>query len=255
MRLRRIPCPEKILSPTFEPCLNTNPKRKRGASSSLTLRVVKTGFEAASERANLYPEQFLRVPIVVPTIDEQAAIVRFLDWANGRLERTIRAKRKVIALLHDQKQAIIHYAITLGLDPNVPLKPSGIPWLGEIPKPWEVRRNSRLFDERIEKGREGLPILVVSLRTGVSEGSETDEDGRPKRLIADVTGYKFTEKGDIAYNMMRMWQGAVGVVATTGLVSSAYVVAKPRLGVITGYFEMLFRIDDCKGPAENNLYW
>jgi hypothetical protein len=67
---------------------------------------------------------------------EQAAIVRFLDWANGRLERAIRAKRKVIALLNEQKQAIIHRAVTRGLDPSVPLKPSGIPWLGEIPQHW-----------------------------------------------------------------------------------------------------------------------
>jgi type I restriction enzyme S subunit len=65
-------------------------------------------------------------------------MVRFLDYANGRLERAIRAKRKVIALLHEQKQAIIHRAVTRGLDPTVPLKPSGIPWLGDIPKHWEV---------------------------------------------------------------------------------------------------------------------
>ena len=75
-----------------------------------------------------------------PPPAEQAAIVRFLDWANGRLERAIRAKRKVIALLNEQKQAIIHRAVTRGLDPSVPLKPSGIPWLGDIPQHWEVRR-------------------------------------------------------------------------------------------------------------------
>ena len=76
-----------------------------------------------------------RVPLPPP--DEQAAIVRFLDWANGRLERAIRAKRKVITLLNEQKQAIIHRAVTRGLDPSVPLKPSGIPWLGDIPQHWE----------------------------------------------------------------------------------------------------------------------
>ncbi len=83
---------------------------------------------------------FKRMPVALPPPDEQAAIVRFLDWANGRLERAIRAKRKVIALLNEQKQAIIHRAVTRGLDPSVPLKPSGIPWLGDIPQHWEVRR-------------------------------------------------------------------------------------------------------------------
>lgn len=85
-----------------------------------------------------------QIPVLVPSPDEQAAIVRFLDWANGRLERAIRAKRKVIALLNEQKQAIIHRAVTRGLDPSVPLKPSGIPWLGDIPQHWEVRRAKQL---------------------------------------------------------------------------------------------------------------
>ena len=76
-----------------------------------------------SSRLRLYPEQFLRIPVLVPPLAEQAAIVRFLDWANGRLDRTIRAKRKVIALLTEQKQAVIHRAVTRGLDPAVSLKP------------------------------------------------------------------------------------------------------------------------------------
>jgi type I restriction enzyme S subunit len=85
-----------------------------------------------------------QIPVLVPPPDEQAAIVRFLDWANGRLERAIRAKRKVIALLNEQKHAIIQRVVTRGLDPSVPLKPSGIPWLGDIPQHWEVRRAKQL---------------------------------------------------------------------------------------------------------------
>ena len=80
------------------------------------------------------------MPVTVPSPPEQAAIVRFLDWANGRLERAIRAKRNVIALLNEQKQAIIHRAVTRGLDPSVAFRPSGIPWLGEIPVHWDTRK-------------------------------------------------------------------------------------------------------------------
>jgi len=87
-----------------------------------------------------------QIPVLVPPPAEQAAIVRFLDWANRRLERAIRAKRRVIALLNEQKQAIIHRAVTRGLDPSVPLKPSGIPWLGDIPQHWEVLRLGGLVD-------------------------------------------------------------------------------------------------------------
>lgn len=106
-----------------------------------------------------------RVPLPPP--DEQAAIVRFLDWANGRLERAIRAKRKVIALLNEQEQAIIHRAVTRGLNPSVLLKPSGVPWLGDIPKHWEVislrMRYSvelgKMLDAKRITGRHSIPYL------------------------------------------------------------------------------------------------
>jgi type I restriction enzyme S subunit len=77
-----------------------------------------------------------QIPVLVPSEDEQAAIVRFLDHANRKIDGFIRAKRKLIGLLNEQKQAIIHRAVTRGLHPDVPLKPSGIPWLGDIPKHW-----------------------------------------------------------------------------------------------------------------------
>lgn len=94
-------------------------------------------------RQNLDFGDFKRMLVFIPPPAEQAAIVRFLDWANGRLERAMRAKRKVIALLEEQKQVLIHRAVTRGLDPSVPLRPSGVPWLGDIPRHWEVWRISR----------------------------------------------------------------------------------------------------------------
>ena len=102
-----------------------------------------------------------QIPVLVPPPDEQAAIVRFLDWANGRLERTIRAKRKVIALLNEQKQAIIHRAVTRGLDPSVPFKPSSIPWLGDIPQHWQVLPFVRCTVERADY-RGATPEKVAS---------------------------------------------------------------------------------------------
>ncbi|MDX9791966.1 MAG: restriction endonuclease subunit S [Kiritimatiellia bacterium] len=88
----------------------------------------------------LYTDRLGPIAISLPPPDEQAAIVRFLDHAHGRIDRAIRAKRKIITLLNEQKQAIIHRAVTRGLDPSVPLKPSGLPWLGDIPKHWKIWR-------------------------------------------------------------------------------------------------------------------
>ena len=69
---------------------------------------------------------------------EQAAIVRYLDHVDRRIRRYVSAKRKLIALLEEEKQAVINQAVTRGLDPNVPLKPSGVEWLGDVPAHWEV---------------------------------------------------------------------------------------------------------------------
>jgi len=127
------------------------------------------------DRNRLYWDQFKQIMSPCPPPVEQAAIVRFLDWANGRLERAIRAKRRVIALLHEQKRAIIHRAVTRGLDPSVPLKPTGIPWLGEIPQHWEVRRAKQLCAAIVDcknrtpetvDGGEFVVVRTANIRNG-----------------------------------------------------------------------------------------
>lgn len=116
----------------------------------LRLPVYKGRIKTAStgvveSRLRLYSDDLGRIEALQPPPDEQSAIVRFLDHANGRIEQVIRAKKKLIALLNEQKQAIIHRAVTRGIDPNVRLKPSGIPWLGDIPKHWEISRVKNEF--------------------------------------------------------------------------------------------------------------
>jgi len=88
----------------------------------------------------LYTPDFGSVPIVVPPLPEQAAIVCFLDHYHREIRRYIRAKQKLIKLLEEQKQAIIHRAVTRGVNPNVRLKPSGVEWLGDVPEHWEITR-------------------------------------------------------------------------------------------------------------------
>ncbi len=91
-------------------------------------------------RNTIPPERFLGTKTPQPPPAEQAAIVRFLDYADRRIRRYIAAKQKLIKLLEEQKQAIIHRAVTRGLDPNVRLKPSGVEWLGDVPEHWKVRK-------------------------------------------------------------------------------------------------------------------
>src|SRR6266480_1377955 len=85
----------------------------------------------------------------IPPLHEQAAITRFLDHADRRIRSYIRIKQKLIKLLGEQKQAIIHRVVTRGLDPDVRLKPSGVECLGHIPEHWTISRNGRLFANAI----------------------------------------------------------------------------------------------------------
>ena len=89
---------------------------------------------------NLYWPQLKKITTAVPPIDEQTAIVRYLDHTDDRIRRVISAKERLIELLSEQRQAVIHRAVTRGLDPNVQLKDSGAEWLGDLPAHWEVRR-------------------------------------------------------------------------------------------------------------------
>ncbi len=91
-------------------------------------------------RQNLDFTDLKRMPVLIPPREEQSAIAAFLAYADHRINRLIRAKRRLIELLNEQKRAIIHRAVTRGLDPNVRLKPSGVEWLGDVPEHWKVRR-------------------------------------------------------------------------------------------------------------------
>ena len=91
-------------------------------------------------RLQLTDEAFLRAPLLLPPVDEQLAIVRYLNNVEKQVRRYVRAKERLIGLLEEEKQAIVNQAVTRGLDPSVRMKASGVEWLGEVPKHWEVRR-------------------------------------------------------------------------------------------------------------------
>lgn len=109
---------------------------------------------ADMKRADL---KLIYVPL--PPIEEQEQIVRFVRQLDSKVNRLINAKRRLIELLNEQKQAIIHQAVTRGLDPTVPLKPSGIEWLGDVPEHWEVVR----FKNRVGF-QEGPGIMAADFR-------------------------------------------------------------------------------------------
>jgi type I restriction enzyme S subunit len=88
---------------------------------------------------DLEPELFRRMPLAIPTLPEQSAIATFLDRETAKIDGLVGEQRRLIELLKEKRQAVISHAVTKGLDPNAPLKPSGIEWLGDVPEHWEVK--------------------------------------------------------------------------------------------------------------------
>ncbi len=189
---------------------------------------------------NVNGDKFANMPVTLPPPAEQAAIVRFLDWANGRLEQAIRAKRKVIALLGEQKQAIIHRAVTRGLDPSVPLKPSGIPWLGDIPQHWVVERTKNVFRLRTQKSglSHGKELLSIYTHIGVRPRKDLEQKGNK---ASTTDNYWIVQKGDLIVNKLLAWMGAVGSSDYEGVTSPAYDILMPIRPLCSDYYHHLFR--------------
>jgi type I restriction enzyme S subunit len=134
-------------------------------------------------RSTLGARDLLNIPILQPPLEEQAAIVRFLDRTNSHIQEYIRAKRELLALLNEQKRAIVHRAVTRGLDANVDLKPSGLEWLGEIPQTWKVGRLKQL--SRILRGKfTHRPRNDPSLYDGPYPFIQTGEVAQANKVIA-----------------------------------------------------------------------
>jgi len=109
---------------------------------------------------NVNAEKYANSVLPLPSLPEQMAIVRYLDHADRKVRHVIRARQQLIKLLTEQKQAIIQRAVTRGLDPNVRLKPSGVPWLGDVPEHWEILPLKRWVSTKITDGPHETPPLM-----------------------------------------------------------------------------------------------
>jgi type I restriction enzyme S subunit len=171
----------------------------------------------------------------LPSADEQDAIVKFLNHATRKLNRAIQAKQKVIALLNEQKQVIIHRAVTRGLDLNVPLKPSGTTWLGDIPKHWTLRRfkfvgriNSGQVDPRLGQYRDLLLIAPNHIESGTGKilfQRTANEQG------AD-SGKYLANKGQVLYSKIRPNLRKVAIAPCDCLCSADMYPISPKKDLI-----------------------
>lgn len=230
-----------VLTPTSDATQSYFSRFFKSADFIRSLTLFVTGIR---EGQNIDYERMSRAYMPLPPVDEQVAIGRFLDWANGRLERTIRAKRRVIALLIEQKQAIIYRAVTRGLEATVPLKPSGIPWLGDIPQHWTVLRSKYIYrevDARSETGKE--LHLSMSQKHGLIPSSRL----AVKRLVSEShVGAKLCAVGDLVLNRLKAHLGVFALAKDSGLISPDYTVLRPVRELDERYFEAVYRTPACR---------
>lgn len=141
------------------------------------------------------------------------------------------------------------------LQPYYSYKSSGVEWLGDVPSHWEVLPNRAVFAEVIEKNSPSVQMLSVTITNGVIRQQELLEDSSKKDVSRlDRSQYKLVYPGDIAYNKMRAWQGAVGMSQHKGIVSPAYVVQRPRNGTNSRYLHYLLRTPAWAKEAERWSY-
>ena len=183
--------------------------------------------------------EFARQQLPLPPLPEQRAIVRYLDHADRRIRRYIDAKRKLIALLEEEKQAIINHAVTRGLDPNVPLKPSGVDWLGDVPEHWGIMRARFLLKEvdiRSTTGKE--THLSMSQALGLVPSRLVE-----KSLISDsYVGGKVCREGDLVLNRLKAHLGVFALARQAGVISPDYSVFRRRSSSMMEYYEKVFRL-------------
>ncbi|TDA64112.1 restriction endonuclease subunit S [Sulfuricurvum sp. IAE1] len=188
---------------------------------------------------NLDLKSYFTEQIAVPPLPEQEAIVRYLDHATHKIDRTVRAKKKLIAALNEQKQAIIAHAVTRGLDPNAPMKESGVAWIGEIPAHWEMKRGKALFRKN------NRPILPeYDVVTCFRDGEVTLRKNRRTTGFTEALkeiGYQGVNKGDLVIHAMDAFAGAVGVSDSNGKCSPVYAICSPIAEVFPKYYALIIR--------------
>lgn len=225
-----------------EHALVGNPRRAFDAKwLGETLRSANLGqYSTAAAQPGIAAEVVNNLRIPVPPIKEQTAIACFIERETTQIDRLIEKKSRFIELLKEKRAAVITHAVTKGIDSDVPMKDSGVEWIGQVPSHWTVNRIAALFREAFRAPDPNLPVLSVSIHDGVTDGELSDEErDRKVTLSEDRTKYQGVAPGDLVYNMMRAWQGAFGAVQVDGLVSPAYVVARPVADFRTKFIEHL----------------
>lgn len=202
------------------------------------LDAIATGstFEAVSA------EQLGNLCFALPSISEQSQIAAFLDHETAKIDNLIEKQQQLIELLKEKCQSVISHAVTKGLNPDVPMKDSGVEWLGDLPCHWQALPTKRLFRLVAEPAEINNNYELLSVYTAI--GVAPRKDLEPKGNKASTTdGYWKVRQGDIIVNKLLAWMGAVGFSNYDGVTSPAYDILRKVKDINPKFYHYLFRLE------------
>lgn len=202
------------------------------------LKICVTGIR---EGQNINYSKLKQYFIPLPPLSEQQAIVSYLDDKCGKIDNLLENKAKELELLAEMKQRVIADAVTKGLNPDITMKDSGIPWLPHIPEHWEVKPVRSLLKEADEKSETGTEeLLSLSQYTGITYKKDAGKTGMFE--AESTVGYKIVHAGQFVMNIMLAWNGSYAVSGLDGIISPAYCVFNFICECDKQYYDYLLRI-------------
>jgi type I restriction enzyme S subunit len=168
--------------------------------AAYAVRLNYRSIKQTSGIQNLDQSQYFNESAPYPPYYEQQAIADFLDRETAKIDGLIEEQRRLVELLKEKRQAVISHAVTKGLNPNAPMKPSGIEWLGDIPEHWEVQNLKRVFksvDYGISESLNNEGLIGILRMGNIKEGKIDLTD---MKYVSEVDKYLVLEQDDLLYN-------------------------------------------------------
>jgi type I restriction enzyme S subunit len=196
---------------------------------------------------NVSAEKYANLPVAIPSVNEQKSIVEYLDRQTAKLDQLIEKKKRLIDLLQEKIQALITQAVTQGLDPNVPMKDSGIEWLGKVPAHWRIEKlkyhvylNPETLSENTDPEQELLYIEIgnVSSYGEISDATYYLFKNAPSRARRKV------RSGDVIISTVRTYLKAITYIKDAPgnlVVSTGFAVLRAKDQLLNSFLGMYVR--------------
>ena len=199
-------------------------------------------FIDGSTRDKLTQSAMNGIPVPWPPTEERSRIVQFLECETEKIDELVAEQQRLMGLLKEKRQAVISHAVTKGLNPHAPMKPSAIEWLGDIPAHWGICQSRRMFAVRSEPALESDQMLTASQKYGVLFQSDFVqlEGRRVVEVIMGKESLKHVEPDDFIISM-RSFQGGIEWCTLRGSTSFHYVMLRPIKNVHPPFFAHLLK--------------